>query len=182
MLESIITLAILSSAIVKMNIQSIFYLVIVILQLYLGKNRSMRVLMFTISVLLIMRLMLTLSNMNQFISPMPFPEHFTSPTNQTLSTNNYGIPWINELSVYKTSNDTDKDNLMNWAYFMTLIMVERKFMSLIMDFIIIFFIFVFYVNCSFWLLYENFDFYYSDSTKKMISDYINFVKEQNNST
>ena len=137
----------------------------------------MQVLMFTISVLLIIRLMLTLSNMNEFISPMPFPDYFTSNTPGVIQTNSYGIPWINELQLYKSKNGKEKENLINWSYFLTLIMVHNKFMSLIMDFIIIMFIYIYYQNCSFWLLYEDFEFYYSDQTKKMISDYITFVKE-----
>ena len=144
MLECIITLAILSSAIVKMNIQSIIYLIIVIIQQYRGKYRNMQVLMFTISVLLIIRLMLTLSNMNEFISPMPFPDYFTSNTPGVIQTNSYGIPWINELQLYKSKNGKEKENLINWSYFLTLIMVHNKFMSLIMDFIIIMFIYIYY--------------------------------------
>lgn len=132
-LESIIVFFIFASATVKMNIQSILYLLIVMVWQRTNDNKgSLRFLMSAVSCLLFLRLAIILSNLNPSISPMPFPKDF-----QTIP-DDYWIPWIRHVV------DSDDVKMAQWTYFLTLTVVNERVLSFVMDFGIIFSIYIFY--------------------------------------
>lgn len=79
-LENSIICTTIVSALIKMNIWSIIYFILIAIILKKKQNEathsSMRILMNTISILLVIRLALILSNLEESISPMPFPSEF----------------------------------------------------------------------------------------------------------
>ena len=80
-IENLIITAAIISAVIKMNFQSIIYFILITITISLRSNKntpkgSMRVLLNFISSFLFVRLMLILSNIDQNINPMPFPDEF----------------------------------------------------------------------------------------------------------
>ena len=78
-LEHVVVLLIWVSAINKMNLHSIFDFVIIILFTYTKRFNTMKFLMNSITVVLVLRLLLILSNMTQQLNPMTYPVQFEKP-------------------------------------------------------------------------------------------------------
>ena len=93
-LENIIILLLLVSAILKMNIQSFIYFTLVVIYMKFKTYGAMRLLMDTTSALLFLRLMLILSNYQENISTKEFPvviqRESLDRLNMTMT-----FPWMN---------------------------------------------------------------------------------------
>jgi len=130
-LEDLVILFVWTSALFSMNCQSFVDLSFVVL-FYINRSRkTMRVLMMAISVVLVVRLGLTLSNMHVDVSPMRYPEFAAGGggSNRT-ETTTYIIPWIRFLPAYQ-----DKDDFwIDWWYWLTIINFKAKLPCLLIDF------------------------------------------------
>lgn len=75
--EDVIVLLIWSSALYKMNLQSLLDLALVLVFQIGGRTpQVMRFIMHTVSVMFVIRIFLTLSNMTDKVSPMSYPNEF----------------------------------------------------------------------------------------------------------
>ncbi len=72
-LEDLVVLMVLTSSVMKMNLQSFFDFGLVILFYYKRSHKTIFFIMNAISLLWFARLVVILSNMFQFVNPMPYP-------------------------------------------------------------------------------------------------------------
>ena len=96
MIEDLIILTIWTSALFKMNIQSLIDFSLVLLFFFNRSPNTIRIIMNTISLVFIIRMCIIISNMTSDLNPMPFPDDFNS-TNK-LNNSNFFIPWIHKIS------------------------------------------------------------------------------------
>lgn len=169
-LESCITSATIVSALIKMNIQSICYFLLVAIVLKArhqeGSHASMRILVNTIAFLLVLRLFLVLSNLDESTSPMPFPAEFRSEGGGTES---FLFPWIRHAQLF---GEVDHQDFAQWSYFFGLIAVRGKLRSPLVDFGIIFLVCVYYQTCQFWLIESESDVIISQDTEQLMVELI----------
>ena len=162
-MESCITAATIVSALIKMNIQSIcfFLLLAVVLKTRhrQGRHASIRILMNTIACLLVLRLFMVLSNLDESTSPMPFPVEFRSTGE---GTDSFLFPWIRHAQLF---GEVDQQDFAQWSYFFGLIVVRGKLSSPLVDFGIIFLVCVYYQTCQFWLIESESDVIISQNTE-----------------
>ena len=84
--------------------------------------------MFTISVLLLLRLLVTLSNLNPEISPMRYPKEFSYlPPDEVkppdTSIKEFSIPWIDHLMRDQATSKDSDTSFLSWAYFFAVVKV-----------------------------------------------------------
>jgi len=96
-LEKVIILLVLLSAITKLNVFSLIYILLTSFYLFFKKNRiGIRIITNFIGVLLLLRLLLFISNLESNFSPMVYPKIFSNKESLELS-KSYSIPWIYRL-------------------------------------------------------------------------------------
>lgn len=63
-----------------------------------------------------------------------------------------------------------------YSYFLALTMVPSKINSLLVDFVILFLIFIFYQTCQFWCVNGNYEVFISSETQQMLNVYMKKTK------
>ena len=95
--EDLIILLLWSSALFKMNAQSLIDLSLVIYWMIMGRSpRTMKLIMHTVAVVWLIRLCVNLSNMSPRMNPMVYPQNYlddVSDPNKAIE-KGYVIPWI----------------------------------------------------------------------------------------
>lgn len=168
-LQTTIVLLLLISAILKMNISSIIYFVLVVIFMRFKTYGAMRLVMDTTSMILFLRLILILSNYQKEFSPKGFPKELDGISKDLDM--NFTIPWINHMQGFKNHDP----QIADYSYFFMWTMVPQKINSLLLDFVILCLIFIFYQNCQFWCVNKNYEVFISSDTQQMLNEYMKLI-------
>jgi len=173
LLENCIVLAMLISAVLKMNIQSIIYFFLVVFYMKFKTYGSMRLLMDSTSIMLLARLVIILTNIDKYISRKPYPSELQNLPSDLV----FSIPWINRLQAYEQK----QYQFAQFSYFLALTMVPSKINSLMVDYVILFLIFIYYKTCQFWCINNDCVVNISVETQSLLNVYMQKIKQTNQS-
>lgn len=81
----------------------------------------------------------------------------------------FTIPWYNKLVEFDNS-EQDKQ-MIRWLNWASLVSYKTKLPFIMIEFFIMFLIYVYYEKCQFWLLYHNANVSLSKNTEKMLAQY-----------
>ena len=102
MINACILLLLFISAIIKMNVQSFIYFIVIVLHLYnsCGHPQSTKTsfVMTSVSLILILRMLLIWSNIDEDMMSVQYPKQFQKKTVE------FAIPWIRHLQGIKNSD------------------------------------------------------------------------------
>lgn len=81
----------------------------------------------------------------------------------------FAIPWYTNF--VKFDNTIDDRDMINWLNWGSLASYKEKLPFIMIEFFIMFLIYVYYEKCQFWLLYHNAIVTLSKNTEKMLTQY-----------
>jgi len=61
---------------------------------------------------------------------------------------------------------------MSWAYFLSVTIASNKIDTILMDFFILLFIFIYLAKCSFWAVQNQFKVHFSEETNQLLDQYM----------
>lgn len=123
-LEDLVILVIWSSALFKMNLQSFIELALVILYYFSRSSRSLRLINDCMSICLLLRLLLALSNMQEGLNPMSYPVEYQKANWDMYGQWQFAVPWIDYLDGYR--NKAGRQQVVQWAYWSCLYTFNNK--------------------------------------------------------
>jgi hypothetical protein len=162
LLEEFIILFILISAIVKLNIFSVIYILIIfIFQIKNKTPKNIFILAMVLSVFLIIQYCLLISNLNSQTDPINNKSVLIDILEKYFS-----IPWFKKIDFF-----SENDNL-KWAFYFSLGVEKYNFRMLGYDFVILMICFVYLENFSY-LIFQSNDI--DSTTKDIVPEFRNLV-------
>jgi len=165
-LEDLIVLLIWSSALFKMNLQSWIFFGLIIFYMLRRRSGTIRFCMNTVLVIMLIRLCVTLSNMNEEVNPMVYPVQYQSQHWDMYGQWQFAVPWVEYLPDYRDA--AKRQYFVTWAYWATIFMFNQKLDGLVIDFVTVALIYVYYQTCQFWVYSSSVEVVLSGETRRQL--------------